>query len=56
MSRAGFQGVPMKMVGVAKEWLVKKKVSEGFTVVEEKGCLVLGWKSRPMVSVSCWKS
>ncbi|CAN1294083.1 GRAS family protein RAD1 [Linum perenne] len=56
MSRAGFQAAPIKKLGEAKEWLLKKKVSEGYTVVEEKGCLVLGWKTRPMVSVSCWRS
>ncbi|KAJ1413261.1 hypothetical protein SESBI_19807 [Sesbania bispinosa] len=55
MSRAGFQAAPIKMVAQAKQWLVKNKVCEGYTVVEEKGCLVLGWKSRPIVAVSCWK-
>ncbi|KAK7265586.1 hypothetical protein RJT34_33207 [Clitoria ternatea] len=55
MSRAGFQAAPIKMVSQAKQWLVKNKVCEGYTVVEEKGCLVLGWKSKPIVAVSCWK-
>ncbi|XP_004515897.1 GRAS family protein RAD1-like [Cicer arietinum] len=55
MSRAGFQGVPIKMMSQGKEWLVKNKVCDGYTVVEEKGCLVLGWKSKPIVAASCWK-
>ncbi|CAK8562917.1 unnamed protein product [Lathyrus sativus] len=55
MSRAGFQGSPIKMVVQAKQWLLKNKVCDGYTVVEEKGCLVLGWKSKPIVAVSCWK-
>ncbi|XP_020216221.1 DELLA protein RGL1-like [Cajanus cajan] len=55
MSRAGFQAAPVKMVAQAKQWLLKNKVCEGYTVVEEKGCLVLGWKSKPIVAVSCWK-
>ncbi|AES91080.1 putative transcription factor GRAS family [Medicago truncatula] len=55
MSRAGFQGSPIKMVVQAKQWLVKNNVCDGYTVVEEKGCLVLGWKSKPIVAVSCWK-
>ncbi|CAJ1943693.1 unnamed protein product [Sphenostylis stenocarpa] len=55
MSRAGFQAAPIKMVAQAKQWLLKSKVCEGYTVVEEKGCLVLGWKSKPIVAVSCWK-
>ncbi|KAK4256975.1 hypothetical protein QN277_006628 [Acacia crassicarpa] len=55
MSRAGFQAAPIKAVAQAKQWLRKKEVSDGYTVVEEKGCLVLGWKSKPIVAVSCWK-
>jgi DELLA protein len=55
MSRAGFQGAPIKMVVQAKQWLLKNKICDGYTVVEEKGCLVLGWKSKPIVAVSCWK-
>lgn len=55
MSRAGFQPVAIKMIMQAKQWLRKVKVCEGFTVVEEKGCLVLGWKSKPIIAVSCWK-
>ncbi|XP_027334201.1 DELLA protein GAI1-like [Abrus precatorius] len=55
MSRAGFQAAPIKMVAQAKQWLTKNKVCDGYTVVEEKGCLVLGWKSKPIVAVSCWK-
>ncbi|WVZ09933.1 hypothetical protein V8G54_014463 [Vigna mungo] len=55
MSRAGFQAAPIKMVSQAKQWLLNGKVCEGYTVVEEKGCLVLGWKSKPIVAVSCWK-
>ncbi|KAF9604420.1 hypothetical protein IFM89_006429 [Coptis chinensis] len=55
MSRAGFQPIPIKMLAQAKQWLGKVKVCEGYTMVEEKGCLVLGWKSKPIVAASCWK-
>ncbi|PIA25178.1 hypothetical protein AQUCO_12300013v1 [Aquilegia coerulea] len=55
MSRAGFQPVPIKMLAQAKQWLGKVKVCDGYTIVEEKGCLVLGWKSKPLVAASCWK-
>ncbi|XP_030542144.1 GRAS family protein RAD1-like [Rhodamnia argentea] len=55
MSRAGFQSAPIKMMAQAKQWLGKNKVCEGYTVVEEKGCLVLGWNSKPIVAASCWK-
>ncbi|KAK3406570.1 hypothetical protein EUGRSUZ_K02752 [Eucalyptus grandis] len=55
MTRAGFQLAPIKMMAQAKQWLGKNKVCEGYTVVEEKGCLVLGWNSKPIVAASCWK-
>ncbi|KAJ0106272.1 hypothetical protein Patl1_18237 [Pistacia atlantica] len=55
MSRAGFQVAPIKMMAQAQKWLKNKKVCEGYTVVEEKGCLVLGWKSKPIIATSCWK-
>ncbi|OMP02454.1 Transcription factor GRAS [Corchorus olitorius] len=55
MSRAGFQAAPLRMLAQAKQWLVKNNVCQGYTVVEDKGCLVLGWKSKPIVAASCWK-
>lgn len=55
MSRAGFQSSPIKMITQAKQWLEKIKGFDGYTIVEEKGCLVLGWKSKPMIAASCWK-
>ncbi|CAK9143474.1 unnamed protein product [Ilex paraguariensis] len=55
MSRAGFQAAPIKILSQAKQWLTKINACEGYTIVEEKGCLVLGWKSKPIVAVSCWK-
>ncbi|XP_044485768.1 GRAS family protein RAD1-like [Mangifera indica] len=55
MSRAGFQVAPIKMMAQAQKWLKNEKVCEGYTVVEEKGCLVLGWKSKPIIATSCWK-
>lgn len=55
MSRAGFQPTPLKMLAQAKQWLSSVNACEGYTIVEEKGCLVLGWKSKPIVAASCWK-
>ncbi|KAJ8771256.1 hypothetical protein K2173_026433 [Erythroxylum novogranatense] len=55
MSRAGFQAAPIKMLAQAKQWIGNIKACDGYTVVEEKGCLVLGWKSRPIIAASCWK-
>lgn len=55
MSRAGFQATPVKMIMQAEEWLGKANVCEGYTVMEEKGCLVLGWKSKLIIAASSWK-
>lgn len=56
MSRAGFHLAPIKILAGAKKWLkMNVKACEGYTLVEEKGCLVLGWKSKPFVAASCWK-
>ncbi|KAI3924108.1 hypothetical protein MKW92_007238 [Papaver armeniacum] len=55
MSRAGFQPAPIKIISQTKQWLEKLNVCEGYTIVEEKGCLLLGWKSKPIVAASCWK-
>lgn len=54
-SRAGFQAAPTKLMAPAKQWLEQNKIFEGHTIVEDKGCLVLGWKSKPIVAASCWK-
>lgn len=56
MSRAGFQQSPLKMMTKTKQWLEKVSAFEGYRVMEEKGCLFLGWKSKPIISASCWKS
>ncbi|XP_071731735.1 GRAS family protein RAD1-like [Rutidosis leptorrhynchoides] len=55
MSRAGFQAAPVKLAARARQWLAKLEICEGYTIVEEKGSLVLGWKSKPIVAASCWK-
>ncbi|VAH82597.1 unnamed protein product [Triticum turgidum subsp. durum] len=55
MSRAGFQSLPIKMAPKAREWLEENAGGSGYTVAEEKGCLVLGWKGKPVIAASCWK-
>ncbi|KAF7031921.1 hypothetical protein CFC21_043168 [Triticum aestivum] len=55
MSRAGFQAMPFKMAAKAREWLEENAGGSGYTVAEEKGCLVLGWKGKPVIAASCWK-
>lgn len=55
MSRAGFQSMPIRMAARAREWLEENAGGGGYTVAEEKGCLVLGWKGKPVIAASCWK-
>lgn len=55
MGRAGFQPAPLKMLTQARRWLESVQACEGYTISEEKGCLVLGWKSKPIIAASCWK-
>ncbi|KAE8667937.1 putative nucleoside diphosphate kinase [Hibiscus syriacus] len=55
MSRAGFQAAPLWLLSQTKQWLGNNKVIEGYTVVEDKWLLVLGWKCKPIIAVSCWK-
>ncbi|KAJ6358746.1 hypothetical protein OIU76_000463 [Salix suchowensis] len=52
-SRAGFQAAPIKMMAQAKQWLVKNQVCDGYTDVEEKGCLA--GNQKPIIAASCWK-
>ncbi|KAM1103112.1 hypothetical protein ACFX19_011852 [Malus domestica] len=54
MRRAGFQPAPLRTMAQAVKWL-ETNACEGYTVVEDKGCLVLGWKSKPIIATSCWK-
>ncbi|KAL6186396.1 hypothetical protein ACLB2K_042516 [Fragaria x ananassa] len=54
MRRAGFQPAPLKIITQATKWL-EMNASEGYTIVEDKGCFVLGWKSKPIIAASCWR-
>ncbi|CAM6104909.1 unnamed protein product [Calypogeia fissa] len=54
MSRAGFQPLPLKFLSQARLWLGLYSC-EGYTLSEEKGCLVLGWKGKPIIAASSWK-
>ncbi|GLJ24802.1 hypothetical protein SUGI_0474290 [Cryptomeria japonica] len=55
MSRAGFQSSPLKIITLAKAWLNQHFPCDGYTLTEEKGCLVLGWRGKPIIAASCWK-
>lgn len=54
LGRAGFQAVALESVGQAK-MLVSTYDCDGYTVGGEKGCLLLGWKGRPIMWASAWQ-
>jgi hypothetical protein len=55
MSGAGFHPASLKMMTKAKQWVEKVNGFKGYRVMEDEGCLVLGWKSKPIIAASCWK-
>ncbi|XP_020258391.1 DELLA protein RGL1-like [Asparagus officinalis] len=54
LGRAGFQGVGIESVSQVK-MLVSAYNCDGYTTGSEKGCLLLGWKGRPIMWASAWK-
>ncbi|KAJ7526209.1 hypothetical protein O6H91_17G088000 [Diphasiastrum complanatum] len=55
LSRAGFHSKPLRVLNEARKCLTMSFQCEGYTLVEEKGCIVLGWKGKPIVSASTWR-
>ncbi|MCO5602173.1 hypothetical protein L7F22_056301 [Adiantum nelumboides] len=57
MSRAGFQLAPIRLEGQARLWLNANysSLKEDYTLSDEKGCLVLGWKGKPIIAASAWR-
>ncbi|XP_065630066.1 GRAS family protein RAD1 isoform X2 [Quercus suber] len=54
LGRAGFQVMGMKCMSQAK-MLVSVYGCDGYTLSSEKGCLLLGWKGRPIILASAWQ-
>ncbi|KDP25074.1 hypothetical protein JCGZ_22609 [Jatropha curcas] len=54
LGRAGFQAVELKCLSQARMMLSVYGV-DGYTLGSEKGCLLLGWKGRPIVLASAWQ-
>ncbi|MED6225398.1 hypothetical protein PIB30_093305, partial [Stylosanthes scabra] len=48
LGRAGFQVMPLKCTSQARMYLSVYDC-DGYTLSSEKGCLLLGWKGRPIV-------
>ncbi|KAJ7544200.1 hypothetical protein O6H91_09G069200 [Diphasiastrum complanatum] len=56
LSRSGFQAKPLKFLMQARKCLAMSFPCSGYTLVEEKGCFILGWKGKPIISASSWRS
>ncbi|CAI9756726.1 unnamed protein product [Fraxinus pennsylvanica] len=54
LARAGFQVVGMKCMSQART-MISAYGSDGYTISSEKGCLLLGWKGRPIMLASAWQ-
>lgn len=57
MSRAGFQLAPIRLEGQARVWLTTNYAAhmDDYTLCDEKGCLLLGWKGKPIIAASAWR-
>ncbi|KAL8096568.1 GRAS family protein RAD1-like [Apium graveolens] len=55
LSRAGFQSVGIKCTNQTSS-TVSLYESDGYTLATEKNCLLLGWKGRPIMLASAWKT
>lgn len=54
LGRAGFQVVGLKSLSQAR-MMLSVYGCDGYTLACEKGCLLLGWKGRPIMLASAWQ-
>ncbi|KAJ6919067.1 scarecrow-like 3 [Populus alba x Populus x berolinensis] len=54
LSRAGFQVMGLKCMSQARMMLSVYGI-DGYTLATEKGCLLLGWRGRPLMLASAWQ-
>lgn len=54
LGRAGFQVMGLKCMRQAR-MMISFYGCDGYTLASEKGCLLLGWKGRPIMLASAWQ-
>ncbi|KAJ8762661.1 hypothetical protein K2173_010682 [Erythroxylum novogranatense] len=54
LGRAGFQVMDLKCLSQAR-MMLSLYGCDGYTLASEKGCLLLGWKGRPIMLASAWQ-
>ncbi|EEF48764.1 DELLA protein GAI1, putative [Ricinus communis] len=55
LGRAGFQVMGLKCMSQAR-MMLSVYGCDGYTLASDKGCLLLGWKGRPIMLASAWKA
>lgn len=56
MEGKGFKGVPLSANAVTQSKILLGLYScEGYSLTEDKGCLLLGWQDRPLIAASAWR-
>ncbi|XP_022775502.1 DELLA protein RGL1-like [Durio zibethinus] len=56
MEGKGFKGVPLSANAVTQSKILLGLYScDGYRLTEDKGCLLLGWQDRAIVSASAWR-
>lgn len=55
LGRAGFQVTGLKCTSQAR-MMLSVYGCDGYTLASEKGCLLLGWKGRPIMLASAWQA
>ncbi|KAJ4829867.1 hypothetical protein Tsubulata_013125 [Turnera subulata] len=54
LGRAGFQVMGLNCMSQAR-MMISVYGCDGYTLANEKGCLLLGWKGRPIMLASAWQ-
>ncbi|KAL5543707.1 hypothetical protein UlMin_007491 [Ulmus minor] len=54
LGRAGFQVMGLKLLSQAR-MMLSVYGCDGYSLASEKGCLLLGWKGRPILLASAWQ-
>lgn len=54
LGRAGFQVLGLKCISQAR-MMLSVYGCDGYTLTTEKGCLLLGWRGRPILLASAWQ-
>lgn len=54
LGRAGFEVMPLKCTSQVR-MMLSVYDCDGYTLSCEKGCLLLGWKGRPIIMASAWQ-